>query len=50
MNHKFRVTWSRDGIVRTNSIKGLSDLSEFIRNCDAYGRKLIRVEPEESLH
>ncbi len=44
MNSKFLVTWTAHGRIREKVIRGLSELSEFVRNCDAYDRKLIRIE------
>jgi hypothetical protein len=48
MNNKFVITYSRDGYVRTTFKQGLNELTEFIRNCDAYDRVLLRIEPLES--
>ncbi len=44
LNNKFLVTWRQDGRERTLEVKGLSDLSEFVRNCDAYERELISID------
>jgi len=44
VNHKFVITWERDEVIRNTEKKGLSELSEFIRNCDAYNRKIIEIK------
>lgn len=45
MNNRFEVTWiERDGRKREKTVKGLNELSEFIRNSDAYERELISIE------
>lgn len=43
-NNRFEVKWKRSGVERTNIVQGLSELSEFVRNCDAYERELISIE------
>lgn len=45
VNRKFNVRWSQDGHERSKVIDNLSDLSEFVRNCDAYRRKIISITP-----
>lgn len=42
-NRQFIVTWKAHGQIRSKTIGGLNDLTEFIRNCDAYERKLIGI-------
>ena len=44
LNNRFEVKWKRGGVERTNIIQGLSDLSEFVRNCDVYERELVSIE------
>lgn len=50
MNERFRVEYHRDGRDRTWDAKlGVGELSEFIRNCDAYGREIVSVLPLPTL-
>ena len=42
-NRQFIVTWEAYGTMRSKTIGGLNDLTEFIRNCDVYGRRLIGI-------
>ncbi len=44
LNNRFEVKWRRSGAERTKIVKGLSDLSEFVRNCDVYERELVSIE------
>ena len=49
INHSFEVRWERDGREHVNVIKGVSDLSEFVRNCDAYDRRIVAVTPVKAV-
>lgn len=42
-NRQFIVTWVAYGTMRSHTISGLNDLTEFIRNCDVYGRRLVSI-------
>ena len=42
-NRTFTVTWESHGAIRSKTIGGLNDLTEFIRNCDVYERRLIGI-------
>lgn len=43
MNNRFLITWSTAGKTRSIEKKGLNELSEFIRNSDAYERKILSI-------
>lgn len=43
MNGRFEFRWTRDGVERVTEIRGLSELSEFVRNCDAYDRMILEI-------
>lgn len=45
MNSRFEVRWERDGVQRSKVIKGVGELSEFIRNSDAYERRIVSILP-----
>jgi len=49
VNGKFNVKWTQDGRERSKVIGNLSDLSEFVRNCDAYRRKILSITPCEPI-
>ncbi|QIG58029.1 hypothetical protein SEA_PAULODIABOLI_345 [Microbacterium phage PauloDiaboli] len=42
-NREFIVTWEYHGQIRSKAIGGLNDLTEFIRNCDVYERRLVSI-------
>lgn len=47
VNGKFLARWTEYGNARSKVINNLSDLSEFVRNCDAYDRKIVSITPCE---